>query len=78
MCDEIWADHDHQDRVRAPDEWLDILQRYDGLITEAEGDAPLREFWRLSKCKYQENIEQVGIGRQGTDRLGGGLLARGA
>jgi hypothetical protein len=77
MCDELRADLDHQDWGRAPDERLDILQRYDGLIAEAEGDAPLREFWRLSKRKYQEDIKQVGIGRQGTARLGGGLLARG-
>jgi hypothetical protein len=76
MCDEIRVDQDHQDRGRAPDERLDILQRYDGLIAEAEGDAPLREFWRLSKRKYQEDIEQVGVARQRTARLGGGLPAR--
>ena len=66
MCDEIRVGQDHQDRGRAPDGGLAILQRYDGLIAEAEGDAPLREFWRLSKRKYQENIEQVGNGRRGT------------
>jgi hypothetical protein len=76
MCDELRTNQDNQGWGRAPDEWLDILQRYDGLIAEAEGDAPLREFWRLSKRKYQENIEQVGMARQRTARPGGGLLAR--
>jgi hypothetical protein len=60
MWDEIRANQDHQYRVRAPDDRLDILQRYDSLIAEAEGDAPLREFWCLSKRRYQEDIERVG------------------
>ena len=76
MCDEIRVDQDHQDRGRALDERLDILQRYEGLIAEAEGDAPLREFWSLSKRKYQEDIEQVGLAQQRAARPGGGLLAR--
>jgi hypothetical protein len=75
MRDEIRANQDHQDWGRAPDEWLDILQRYDGLIAEAEGDAPLQEFWRLSKRKYQESIEQVGVARQ-TARPAGGPPAQ--
>jgi hypothetical protein len=61
MCEEIRANQDHRYRVRAPDDRLDILQRYDGLIAEAEGDIPLREFWCLSKCSYQEGIERVGM-----------------
>jgi hypothetical protein len=64
MCDEIRANQDHQYRVRAPDDRLDILQRYDGLIAAAEGDAPLREFWRLSRRRYQEDIKRVGMPRQ--------------
>jgi hypothetical protein len=76
MCDEIRLDQDHQDRGRAPDERLDILQRYDGLIAQAEGDAPLREFWRLGKRKYQEDIERVGVALQRTARPGAGVPAR--
>ena len=75
MCDEIRVDQDHQDRGRAPDERLDILQRYDGLIAEAEGDALLQEFWCLSKPPlYQEGTERL-MAQQLTVRPGGGLLA---
>ena len=76
MCDEIRVDQDHQDRGRAPDERLDILQRYDGLIAEAEGDALLQEFWCLSKRLYQEGTERLEMAQQLTVRPGGGLPAR--
>ena len=76
MRNEIRANQDHQDWGRAPDGWLDILQRHDGLIAKAEGDSPLQEFWRLSKREYQEYIEQVRVARQKTARPAGGPPAR--
>ena len=60
MCDEIRVDQDHQDRGRALDERLDILQRYEGLIAEAEGDAPLREFWSLSSANIKRTSSRSG------------------
>jgi hypothetical protein len=59
MFNELRADPDRPNQGRTPDEGLDIVRRYDGLIAEAKGDAPLREFWRLSKHIYQEDIAQV-------------------
>ena len=74
MTYEFRADQDHEDQV--PDERLDILQRYDGLIAEAEGDALLQEFWCLSKRLYQEGTERLEMAQQLTVRPGGGLPAR--
>ena len=56
MPDQIRTERGHADRARVRDEQLDIERHYDQLISQAEGDPPLQEFWRMGRCQYREDV----------------------
>lgn len=52
------ADHDH-DLIHELSKRLDALWRYDQYIANAEGHAPLQEFWRGLKRQEQKNTKRL-------------------
>ncbi len=58
MPDKFRTERDHEDRARVRDEQLDIERHYDRLISQAEGDPALQEFWRMGRCQYREDVER--------------------